>query len=218
MQPIYKTELRTISIKHIDVELYCINNVDELFNRLLSEDANIDDVKDERIPYWADLWPSAIALAEHLVENKIITPGTRILELGCGLGLPGIVAGKLGGNLIFTDYMQAPLDFAKKNWELNNSSEAEFRLLDWRKPDVSLTADIILASDLAYESRSFEYLASTLKNLCMANGKIILSEPNRVMAKPFLEKLENHFKAEHYVRRVNFNKLESTINILTLQL
>ncbi len=214
---LYKTELRNITIKNIDVKLFCINNVDELFNQLLSEDANIDDVKDERIPYWADLWPSAIALAEHIVENNIIKTGTKILEIGCGLGLPGITAGKLGAQVTFTDYMQAPLDFAKKNWELNNSSTAEFKLLDWRKADTSIDADIILASDIAYESKSFEPIIMALKNLCSTDRVILLSEPNRALAKPFLEKLNDHFEVKKYSRKVTLNQLESTINILTLK-
>lgn len=213
---IYKTELKNINIKNIDIKLLCINNIDELFNNLLSEDADIDEVKDERIPYWAELWPSALALSEYLTESNYISSHTKVLELGCGLGLPGIVAGKLGATVTFTDYMQAPLDFAKKNWELNHTTSAKFNLLDWRNPE-KIIADIILASDIAYESRSFGFIISVLEILCQPNTKIILSEPNRELAKPFLQKLKEHFTIEHHIKKVKLKQLESTVNILVLQ-
>jgi hypothetical protein len=58
--------------------------------------------EDERIPYWADVWESAIVLAEDLaaVDGK----GLTLLELGCGLGLPSLAAARTGFTVTATDY------------------------------------------------------------------------------------------------------------------
>src|SRR4051812_32331908 len=70
--------------------------------------ADWDALRDEEgaaarpIPYWARLWPSGLALAEALAAAPP-QPGTRVLELGCGLGLPSIVAARAGADVLATD-------------------------------------------------------------------------------------------------------------------
>ena len=49
------------------------------------------------------VWPSSRYLGELLCQNMNLVKGKQILELGCGSGLSGIVASKLGANVIFTD-------------------------------------------------------------------------------------------------------------------
>ena len=46
---------------------------------------------DEYLPYWVELWPAARMLAKAILREPW-TPGTEVLEIGCGLGLPGIAA------------------------------------------------------------------------------------------------------------------------------
>ena len=116
------------------IELTVIENLDELFEALVNKGTDHPDVVDERIPYWADLWASAIGLSRYLVDNQLIVKGKDVLEIGCGLGLPAIVAGKLGAvHTIATDYLPEALDFAKLNWQQNLPLEnVEFKVLDWR--------------------------------------------------------------------------------------
>jgi hypothetical protein len=45
------------------------------------------------VPYWARLWPSGLALAAALAADPP-SPGVRVLELGCGLALPSVVAAR----------------------------------------------------------------------------------------------------------------------------
>lgn len=205
----YDFETRVLKLEDIEVKLLEIKNSDELFASLLSLEPDNENVIDERIPYWAELWPSAIALSRHILKIDRIGGGTEVLEIGCGLGLPGIVAGKKGARVTFTDYMDDALDFAKENWKQNNTSDAMFQLLDWRNPDLSLATDVLLASDVAYEQRAFEPLLKTFDAMLKPGGLILLSEPGRKYMPAFFQKLEaagyryRKFSYTEFLRGVN---------------
>ncbi len=186
----FKTENITLPIRHLTVKLTIINNIDDLFDALIQKGLDHKDVVDERIPYWAELWASAIAMAHYLVEKNIVTEGVRVTEIGCGLGLPAIVAGLLGGEVTLTDYLDEAVDFAQLNWQQNlPTKNAQFKKLDWRNPDPSVAADVLLASDVAYEERAFEPLLNAFKTLLKPNGTIIITEPNRFISKNFFSNL-----------------------------
>jgi len=214
----YETSIEKLSILGINLSLLRITNVDALYANLISKGEGHEDVKDERIPYWADLWPSAIALSEHVVKSKFISQHSTIHEMGCGLGLPGIVAGKLGAKILFTDYLDEALDFAKQNWKLNCENEASFKKMDWRNPEPELKADVLLASDVAYERKSFEFLPVTFKTLIRPGGKIIVSEPNRLYAQDFFESLSfQDFKVKKFIYPVNRNNFKHNVNVFEIE-
>ena len=77
---------------------------------LIDEDAY---ARDERLPYWADLWPSAHVLAEYVARRGVAD--TRMVELGCGLGLPSIVAAGHGADVLATDWYSDALEFVSAN-------------------------------------------------------------------------------------------------------
>ncbi len=156
---------------------------------LIDKGEEHEDYQDERLPYWADLWHSAIGLASYLATESIIRPGMAVTEIGCGLGLPGIVAGMLGGQVVLTDYLPEALEVTRLNWEQNIDTEGRFEVMDWRTPRPELSAALVLASDVAYEERSFEALIAALPSLVRPGGRIILSEPSRAMAQEFIKQL-----------------------------
>ena len=166
-----------------------VSDVEILWNKLLELGPEHPWMQDERIPYWAELWPSAIALSRHLVSRKKLLENKTLLEIGCGLGVPGIVAGKLGATVVLSDYQQDALDLAAHNWSLNHSTTAKCVQLDWRDSRPDLAADILLASDVAYEKRAFEPLISAFSSLLKPGGTVFLSEPGRDFAGEFLDKL-----------------------------
>lgn len=210
----YETITESLNILGIELSLLKIVNVDDLYANLVSKGEEHEDVKDERIPYWADLWPSALALGEHLVKTKGIALNDTVHEMGCGMGLPGIIAGKLGGKVLFTDYLDEALDFTKQNWKLNCTTEAAFEKMDWRNPEASLKADILLASDVAYERRAFDFLPHAFKTLIKPGGKIIVSEPNRLYAQEFFDSMPYRgFEMKKFTYRVLRNEVSSSINV-----
>ena len=88
--------------------------------------------RDERIPYWANVWESAIVLAEEVAA--LDGRGRSFLELGCGIGLPAIVAARRGFAATATDYEDDALEAVRYNAERNGATGLVSRLVDWRNP------------------------------------------------------------------------------------
>lgn len=217
----FKTENLSLSIAHLNINLTVITNLDDLFDALIEKGNDHADVQDERIPYWAELWASAIGLSEYLIENQVITPEKKVLEIGCGLGLPSIVAGLLGAkDIIISDYFQEALDFAEMNWVKNlPHQKAQFLTMDWRNPPPSLKCDILLASDVAYEKRAFEPLLNAFKTFLNSNGTILISEPNRYISKSFFSNLHHEgYEVKHSEKTINRKGHNFLINIYELKL
>ena len=92
------------------------------------------------------------------------------------------------------------------------------QLLDWREPDPTLRAELLLASDVAYEKRSFEYLFQTLKILSQPGGRIIITEPNREIAKSFIEALaaDSNYQLQQFQEKIYWNDFYKPVNILDI--
>ena len=85
--------------------------------------------QDEFMPYWAELWPSGVALAEAIAGRAL--KGATVLELGCGLGLPSLAAARAGGRVLAVDWSPAAIDLLRRNAERNEVSlEARSSQLD----------------------------------------------------------------------------------------
>lgn len=214
----YQTKTVTLDLDGLAVTLTHITNLDELLDALIEKGEDHEDYRDQRIPYWADLWHSAIALGKYLVREKIIQPDLKVTEIGCGLGLPGIVAGMLGANVLMTDYLVEPLVFLKTNWEQNSKAPLQTLQMDWRQPAKEIQTDLLLASDVAYEERFFADLERAFKLMMRPGGRIILTEPSRTMAKEFIGKLGKNpdYKLRLVTDDVLWDGVTRTVNILDL--
>ncbi|MDQ3862992.1 MAG: methyltransferase domain-containing protein [Actinomycetota bacterium] len=146
--------------------------------------------RDERLPYWAELWPSALALARHLYKYDLA--GIRAVELGCGVGLATIVGLANGARVLATDHYEAALDFTAYNARANLTREPDTLLLDWRAPCTGGigTFDLILAADVLYERKNAAALADLVPKLLAPGGELIFADPRRDEAPVFLEAME----------------------------
>ncbi|MGH3086942.1 MAG: class I SAM-dependent methyltransferase [Rubrobacteraceae bacterium] len=158
-----------------------------------SADALFDEEefeKDESIPYWADLWPSAMALARLLSDMDLT--GKRAIELGCGVGLPSVVARERGAEVIATDHYRGALDFASHNAKTNVGREVSTALLDWREPNLDGlgTFDLVLAADVLYERRNVPWLVEIVPELLVPKGELLIADPRRPGAAMFVEEME----------------------------
>jgi predicted nicotinamide N-methyase len=145
--------------------------------------------RDEYMPYWADLWPAARMLAK-VILHEPWTPGTQALEVGCGLGLPGIVALSLGLHVTFSDYDACALRFAADNARLNGFENFQTLQLDWRHPPADLRVPVLLASDLIYELRNVEPLVAFIKQVLAPGGLALLTDQDRIPAHALREVLD----------------------------
>jgi predicted nicotinamide N-methyase len=133
--------------------------------------------RDEYMPYWCDLWPAARMLAKAVLHEDW-PPGLKALELGCGLGLPGIAALAKGLEVTFSDYDATALRFAADNARRNGFTAFHLLSIDWRQPP-ALTFPLILAADLVYEERNVAPLVSALKALLAEDGVCLLTDQDR---------------------------------------
>lgn len=139
---------------------------------------------DERIPYWADVWESAIVLAEDLAAMD--GTGRTLLELGCGLGLPSLVAARAGFTVTATDYEETALEGVRYNAERNRIGGLRTRVLDWRTiPDDLGTFDLVVAADVLYETHHPAVLAATIARTLARSGLGLVADPCRAKAAGF---------------------------------
>lgn len=134
--------------------------------------------QDEYMPYWAELWPSALMLGREIAQ-RTWPSDMKVLEVGCGLGLSGLVALALGMDVIFSDYDVAALDFAARNARLNGFDRFSLLPLDWRFPPDNLRVPLILAADVIYEERNIEPLIQLMSAVLTPDGECWLSDPDR---------------------------------------
>jgi predicted nicotinamide N-methyase len=153
-------------------------------------DALIDErafaLEDEFLPYWAELWPSGVALARALDGRAL--RGAHVLELGCGLGLPSIVAARNGGRVLATDWSRAALELLAEN-AARNDARLQTMLVDWTRPEELLARGpfpLVLAADVLYERRNVPVLLDLLPHLVAPGGEIWLADPGRATADTFL--------------------------------
>jgi predicted nicotinamide N-methyase len=156
-------------------------------------DALIDEEefeRDERLPYWADLWPSAVALARYVAEENL--EERRVVELGCGVGLPSVVALARGAKVTAADHYAVALESARYNARVNlGDREPETRLLDWHASDTEGLEpfDLVLAADVLYESRNVPALAALIPTLLAPGGEVLIADPRRKDTPVFLESM-----------------------------
>ncbi|MFO7876512.1 MAG: methyltransferase, partial [Desulfovermiculus sp.] len=89
---------------------------------------------DERLPYWVEIWPAGIFLAQWIVRQKGRLSMDWCLDLGCGLGVSTCVAAEFTGRALGLDYEFAALSYARRNAGLNGCAAANWALMDWRRP------------------------------------------------------------------------------------
>jgi len=138
---------------------------------------------EEYLPYWAELWPSGVALARRVAGRSL--RGARVLELGCGLGLPSLAAALAGGRVLATDWSPQAIELLHENAE-RNGAVLETALVDWARPEEIVERapwDLVLAADVLYERRNVPLLLDLLPRL---GGEVWLADPGRAPAEQFL--------------------------------
>ena len=192
-------------------------------NRLLDAISPDEFAVDERLPYWAELWPSYRELARFCL-NETPLRGKTVLELGCGLGLAGIAAAAAGAHVVFTDYEPDALSFARFNAWANLSpdvyaSETEFRLLDWRSPGLIYPVDLTIGADVAYERPHFLPLLNIVQTSLKSEGIAVFVDPDRSTGMAFFALAERQgFEVTLCPRQLNDRGKKKTIVLGILRL
>ncbi len=200
MQNAIKTDrpwpVRTL---HIQIgQLSIPMEVIDSFDQILDDFADSDPDDTDKIPYFAEMWPSAIALAKYIEKKPQLVQNKKIIELGCGLGLPSIVAAKLGATTcLATDFHPACIPYCHANITRNNVNQVRCLTLDWRYPRINQTFDVIIGSDLLYEEPQTDALMHCMAKIQKGSTRLILADPLRKHIQTAVEKLEQaHWQIE----------------------
>ena len=140
---------------------------------------------DDYMPYWAYLWPAALQIAESMLQNPWPRE-TRVLELGCGLGLVGIAALAAGCQVSLTDYDVNAITTARLNAALNGFPDADAFVLDWRSPP-ELTYSVIVGCDVTYESRNHAPILDLIDRMLEPDGFCWIADGGRNAAPAFVD-------------------------------
>ncbi|MBX3027640.1 methyltransferase domain-containing protein [bacterium] len=126
-------------------------------------------------PYWMHLWPGALTLARRLARLAGVGPDTRVLELGCGLGLPTLIAARRGAAVVATDWQRAPLAIVARS-AADNGDRVACVQMDWRAPALVGGFDLCLGADVAYDAQAAAPLALALATLVRREGAVWLAD------------------------------------------
>lgn len=140
-------------------------------------------------PYWAKLWPASIALCEFIIENPAYLKNKQVLELAAGLSLPSLLASSFATNVIASDYVQDAVDTINLSIAENNITNMQCRLIDWNNIDKYIKTDVLLLSDINYSPNEFDQLFKVINLFIEQQTTIIISTPQRITAKKFMERL-----------------------------
>ena len=165
-----------------------LSRPDESFALLKHGYAKAAFEKDEYMPYWTELWPAARMMAK-VLHRETWPPGLTALEIGCGLGLPGIVALAKGMHVIFSDYDATAVRFAGRNAELNGFTNYRTLQMDWRFPPPDLRVPLVIAADLIYEQRNVMPVIQLIRKVLEPAGLALLADQDRIPAKVLTEAL-----------------------------
>ncbi|MDQ3693153.1 MAG: methyltransferase domain-containing protein [Chloroflexota bacterium] len=152
----------------------------------------VADDQEQNLPYWAELWPSGVALADRIERNPEALRGRRVIELGCGLGVTAVAALRAAADLVAVDYAAEALALCRLNTYANSGLLPETVGMNWRAAEVALPAgwvggfDLVLAPAVLYERRDVAPLTDLVWRLLAPGGRVWLAEPARAVAADFL--------------------------------
>ena len=204
----YPVQLTQISAeKAIYVPIY--EQVKDIYASLLKLNPT------SHFPFWAKLWPSSIALLDVLEAHPYLIQNKQVLEIGAGIGLPSLMLAPITKSIQISDFDKEAVALLQKNIEHLQLQNAQALQLDWNKMPENMNAEVLILSDVNYDPTQFETLTKLIDKFIHQGCTIILSTPQRIMASPFIQKLEASIKAR-YEATVEENGVNQEISILVL--
>jgi predicted nicotinamide N-methyase len=156
----------------------------------LEQEMQYLDRESGRLPYGAMLWPASIALAHELMARSDDLRGKRLLELGAGTGIPGIVAATLGARVLQIDRSEIAVHLCARNKERNGATSVDVRGADWHTFQSDAAFELILGSDVLYAATMHERLRAICNDYLAPGGRVLFSDPLRSQSLAMLEAME----------------------------
>ncbi len=189
----YKTKVYQESVGGLILKIECLEDlnrtIDQVFEYL--EKKGDPRALEELCPYFGVVWPSARGLASYLTEiSRDALDGKSVLELGCGLAIPSMIAAKRGANVVSADFHPLVPSFLSRNLELNDLRTIKYLQVNWETENPDLPQfDWVIGSDILYESRYAAPLAKTIAQKVHPQGKVVIADPGRPCLQQFVDEM-----------------------------
>lgn len=207
----YRTEFDDLRLRDQHLRILQVSDIEPLLN---GKDP-FEDVSN--FPFWVRLWEAALVLAD-VMATMPVQPGRRLLELGAGLGAPGLAAAAAGYQVTLSDYEPHILDFQRVSAAANGLTGVEFKLIDWNKPPELPKFDTIIGAEILFREDFFKPLLNIFRRYLAPGGTIFLAHnDDRRSLGPFLEMASEYFKIGVIPRKITSKDREITILLNRLQ-
>jgi predicted nicotinamide N-methyase len=205
----YQTVTQMLRFGSIEFPFTRIKEPDRVLDEACAEEDRRDKLKGQQrpgeelsLPYWAELWESAVGVGQFLAAHRASLPHRSVLDLGCGMGLAGTVAAALGWSVTLADLERAALLFARLNTEPWRA-RARVRRLDWRVDQLDEKFDLILGADVLYDRAQWEHLDRFWQQHLNDEGEILLGEPGRQTGEMFTDWIrDRRWSLEEFAEQV----------------
>lgn len=144
-------------------------------------------------PFWVKLWEAAMVLA-YVMSSLPEPKGKTVLELGAGLGAPGLAAAAAGFDVTISDYEEIIMDFQRVSAAASGVHNVTFTHLDWLNPPEIAPFDILAGAEILFREEFFEPLLNVFKKYLKPDGFIYLAHDASRRSLPlFLEQAQKDF-------------------------
>ncbi len=183
----YDTENAPVKIRGRSFSFFVPRTIERFINQ--------DDVL-QGFPLWAKVWEASLVLADHLASRNPVK-GHRILEIGAGMGIVGIIAASFGHHVIVTEHNPDALNFARANALVNKdgmTGALKIAPLDWHSPRIEGRFELLVGSEVVYSKRDFVSLERLFDTCLTPEGEIILVEGVRETSMEFFKQMTLTYK------------------------
>lgn len=207
----YQVAFEPFRVKEHNLQLLKITDLEQILE-------GKDPLKDvSSFPFWIRLWEAAIVLSEYIAAQPC-APGTTLLELGAGLGAPGLIAAKVGYQVTLSDYEQLILEFERINAAASTLSNVNCLMLDWLNPPEMEPFDVILGAEILFRDEFFQPLLNVLDKALKPNGVVYLAHDiKRRSLEPFLKMAEADYRIAASQRKLKGFEGDKVILLNRLQ-
>jgi predicted nicotinamide N-methyase len=167
-------------------------------------------------PFWAKVWPSAVALSSFLEQYQDLVKNKTVVEIGAGIGLPSFSIADHVAEITITDYDVDAIDLLQKNIANLGNQKIKAICADWNFFPTSICADVVLLSDTNYAPSAFQSLLTLIQKFLQKGATIIIATPVRITASPFIEQLEMHI-IQRDLLELSYNGESSLIGLFVLK-
>ena len=202
----YQTDPQHITINGKAFQFLVPQSIDRFIN---------PDDPMQNFPLWAKIWPAGTILAGYM-DHLPIQPKRRILEIGAGIGLVGVVAAAAGHNITITDINPHALAFARANAAINGCRDVPVRLLDWFELQLTGRYDMIVGSEVIYKEEDIDHLIGLFKHYLKPDGTIILVEEMRKTLSAFFKQTEPVYTLK--IHKMRLRSDQESIQILRIEM